>query len=114
MRVNETKVRNNDAMTLAWGDRNTRTKSYHTPTLSTINPTQTDPTQNSGLGGDRPATTRQGHGTVMRIARSSIKIVDMTYMLLQTAAGATDFGDRNIEKNSVQIITYAHCKGLSL
>jgi hypothetical protein len=55
----------------------------------------------------------------MRIARSSITIVNMNCMphmtlLLQTGAGATDFGDHNIEKNAIQIMTYAHCKGLTL
>jgi len=106
-------------MALRGTDRNTRTKSYPTATLSIINPIQTGPTQNSGLAGDRPETIRQSRGTVMRIARSSITIVNMNRMphmtfLLQTAAGATDFGDHNIEKNSVQIMTYAHCKGLTL
>ena len=73
MHVNETRVRSNGVMTLTGGDRNTRTKSYPTATLSTMNPTQTGPTQNSGLGGEKPETIRQSHGTVMRIARSSIK-----------------------------------------
>jgi hypothetical protein len=106
-------------MILKGGDRYTRTKSYPTATLSIINPTETGPKENSGLGGDRPQTIRQTRGTVMRIAGSRITIVDMNRMphmtmLLQTAAGATDFGDHNIEKNSFQIMKYAHCKSLTL
>jgi hypothetical protein len=34
-------------------------------TLSTTNPTWTDPVSNSGLRGERPATNRLGHGTAL-------------------------------------------------
>jgi hypothetical protein len=38
-------------------------KTCSSATLSTANPTWTDPATNSGLRGDRPATNRLNHGT---------------------------------------------------
>jgi hypothetical protein len=41
----------------------TRRKTCPSATLSTTNPTWTDPGSNSGLRGERPATNRLSHGT---------------------------------------------------
>jgi hypothetical protein len=47
-----------------WENRSTRgKKTCPSATLSTTNPTCTDPGSNPGLRGERPATNRLSHGT---------------------------------------------------
>jgi hypothetical protein len=46
--------------------RSTRGKTCSSATLSTTKPTWTDPGSNPGLCGERPATNRLSHGTVLR------------------------------------------------
>jgi hypothetical protein len=50
-------------MQLTGETRITREKTCPSATLSTTNPTWTDPGSNSGLRGERPATNRLSHGT---------------------------------------------------
>jgi hypothetical protein len=52
-------------MKLTGENRSARGKTYPTATLSTTNPTWTDPGSNPGLRGDRPATNRLSHGTAL-------------------------------------------------
>jgi hypothetical protein len=49
-------------MKLRGENRSTRGKSCPSATLSTTNPTWTDPGPNPGLRGERPATNRLSHG----------------------------------------------------
>jgi hypothetical protein len=50
-------------MKLTGESRSTRGKTCPCATLSTINPTWTDPGSNPGFRGERPATNRLSHGT---------------------------------------------------
>jgi hypothetical protein len=50
-------------MKLTGENRSTRGKSCPSATLSTTNPTWTDPASNPGICGERPATNRLSHGT---------------------------------------------------
>jgi hypothetical protein len=50
-------------MKLTGKNRRTRGKTCPNGTLSTTNPTWTDPGWNPGLRGERPATNRLSHGT---------------------------------------------------
>jgi hypothetical protein len=50
-------------MKLTGENRSTRRKPCPSATLSTTNPTRTDPGSNPGLRRDRPATSRLKHGT---------------------------------------------------
>jgi hypothetical protein len=50
-------------MKLTRENRSTRRKTCPSATLSTTNPTLTDPGSNPGLRGERPATNRLSHGT---------------------------------------------------
>jgi hypothetical protein len=50
-------------MKLTGENRSTRRKARPSATLSTINPTWTDPGSNPGFRGERPATNRLSHGT---------------------------------------------------
>jgi hypothetical protein len=51
-------------MKLTGEKRSTRGKVCPTATLSTTNPTWTDPGSKPGLSGERPAPNRLSHGTV--------------------------------------------------
>jgi hypothetical protein len=50
-------------MKLTWENRSTRGKTCPCATLSTTNPTWTNPGSNPGLRGGRPAANRLSHGT---------------------------------------------------
>ena len=50
-------------MKLRGENRITQRKTYPSATLSTTNPTWTDPGSNPGLRGERSATNRLSHGT---------------------------------------------------
>ena len=50
-------------MKLTGENRGTRRKTCLSATLSTTNPTWTDPGSNPGLRSERPATNRLSHGT---------------------------------------------------
>jgi hypothetical protein len=50
-------------MKLTEENRSTRGKTFPSATLSTTNPTWTDPGSNPGLHGGMPATDRLSHGT---------------------------------------------------
>jgi hypothetical protein len=50
-------------MKLTGENRSARGKTCPIATLSTTNPTWTDPGSNLGLRGERPATNRLSHGT---------------------------------------------------
>jgi hypothetical protein len=52
-------------MELTGENRSTRVKTCPSATLSTRNPTLTDPGSNPDLRGERPATKRLSHGTVL-------------------------------------------------
>jgi hypothetical protein len=54
-------------MKLTGENRSTRGKTCPSATLSTTNPTWTDPESNPGLRGERPATNRLSHGTAHRV-----------------------------------------------
>jgi hypothetical protein len=53
-------------MKLTGENRSTRGKTCSRATLSTTNPTLTDPGSNPGLLGERPATNRLSHGTALQ------------------------------------------------
>jgi hypothetical protein len=50
-------------MKLTGENQSTRGKTCPSATLSTTNPTWTDPVSNPGLRGERPATNSLSHGT---------------------------------------------------
>jgi hypothetical protein len=50
-------------MKLSGENRITRGKPCHSDTLSSTNPTWTDPGSNPGFRGERPTTNRLSHGT---------------------------------------------------
>jgi hypothetical protein len=52
-------------MKLTGENRSTRGKTYPSATISTSNPTWTDPGSNPGLRGERPVTKRLSHGTAL-------------------------------------------------
>jgi hypothetical protein len=52
-------------MKLTEGNRSTRVKTCPSATLSTTNPTWTDPGSNPGLRGESSATNRLSHGTAI-------------------------------------------------
>jgi hypothetical protein len=52
-------------MKLTEENRSTRGKTCPSATLSTTNPTRTDPGSNLGLRGERPATNRLSHDTAL-------------------------------------------------
>jgi hypothetical protein len=54
-------------MKLTGENQSTLRKSCHSATLSTTNPTWTDPGSNPGLHGERPATNRLSHGTAIPV-----------------------------------------------
>jgi hypothetical protein len=54
-------------MKLTGENRSTRRKSCPSATLSTTNPTWTDPGSNPGLRGGRPAANRVSHGTAKAV-----------------------------------------------
>jgi hypothetical protein len=54
-------------MKLAGENRSTRGKTCPSTTLSTTNPTWTDPGLNPSLRRERPATNRLRHGTAMLV-----------------------------------------------
>ena len=60
-------------MKLTGENRSIRRKTYPSATLSTINPTRTDPGSNPGLRGGRPATNRLSHGTAKCHGRYTAK-----------------------------------------
>jgi hypothetical protein len=52
-------------MKLTGENRSTRRKTSPSTTLSTINPTWTDPGSNPGLRGGKPVANRLSHGTAI-------------------------------------------------
>jgi hypothetical protein len=58
-------------MKLTGENRTTRRKTCPSATLSTTNPTWTDPGSNPGLRGEKPATNRLSHGTALMTGLSS-------------------------------------------
>jgi hypothetical protein len=52
-------------MQLTGENRGTQGKTCPSATLSTTNPTWTDPRLNPGLRGERPGTNRLSHGTAI-------------------------------------------------
>jgi hypothetical protein len=52
-------------MKLTGENRRTRGKTFPSASLSTTNPTWTDPLSNPGLRGGRPAANRLSHGTAI-------------------------------------------------
>jgi hypothetical protein len=52
-------------MKLTGENRSTRGEACPSATLSTTNPTWTDPVSNPGLRGERPATNSLSHGTAV-------------------------------------------------
>jgi hypothetical protein len=54
-------------MKLTGENRSTRRKTCPSATLSTTNPTWTDPGSNPGLRGERPAANSLSHGTAVRL-----------------------------------------------
>jgi hypothetical protein len=56
------------------GSRSTRRKTWLSATLSTTNPTWTDPGSNPGLSDERTATNRLSHGTVLHMCCSAFGI----------------------------------------
>ena len=56
------------------GSRSTRRETWLSATLSTTNPTWTDPGSNPGLRDERTATNRLSHGTVLHMCCSAFGI----------------------------------------
>jgi hypothetical protein len=54
-------------------DRRIRGKTCPSATLSTTNPTWTDPGSNPGLCGGRPAANRLSHGTAPKVSLGETK-----------------------------------------
>jgi hypothetical protein len=64
-------------MKLTGENLRTRGKSFPSATLSTTNPTWTDPGSNPGLRGERPATKRLSHGTTLTdLLRASLNKIN--------------------------------------
>jgi hypothetical protein len=69
-------------MKLTGENRSTRRKPCPSATLSTTNPTWTDPGSSTGLRGESPATNCLSHGTAnFRIIMNSVKITVLTVYL---------------------------------
>jgi hypothetical protein len=62
-------------MKLTGKTRSTREKTCPSTTLSTTNPTWTDPGLDPGLRGERPATNRLSHGTAVSEFIFSCKVL---------------------------------------
>jgi hypothetical protein len=69
-------------MKLTGENQRTREKACPSATLSTTNPTWTDPGSNPGLRGGRPAANRLSHGT----ARLGLKTSPYTHYALPAPA----------------------------
>jgi hypothetical protein len=69
-------------MKLTWENRSSRRKTCLSATLSTTNPTWTDPGSNPGLRGGRPTTNRLNHGSAkfmsLRVTHKSHARVTLT------------------------------------
>jgi hypothetical protein len=69
-------------MTLTGESRSTRSKTYPSATLSTTNPTWTDPGANQGLRGEKPSTNHLSHGTASNDVTSLVKITTKYFVLI--------------------------------
>jgi hypothetical protein len=67
-------------MKLTGGNRSTRGKTCPSATLSTTNPTWTNPGSNPGLRGGRPAANRLSHGTARPNASSTMVNIYTTFL----------------------------------
>jgi hypothetical protein len=79
-------------MKLTRENRSTRRKTYPSDTLSTTNPTWTNPGSNPGLRGERPATNRLSHDT----AWENLKSRKDEILFLQLSCGHTPEVDSNV------------------
>jgi hypothetical protein len=65
-------------MKLTGENRSTLGKACPSATLSTTNPTWTDPGSKPGLRGERPATNRLSHGTAgLRVKKALLKKIKL-------------------------------------
>jgi hypothetical protein len=72
-------------MKLTWENRSTRGKICSSATLSTTNPTWTNPESNPGLRGKSPATNRLNHGTAFFLGLM-FSFFRLDFIPLQTVA----------------------------
>jgi hypothetical protein len=68
-------------MKLTGKNRSTRGKPYPSATLSTTNPTWTDPGSNPSLRGERSVNNRLSHGTATMQLMSCVKGVKSMFQL---------------------------------
>jgi hypothetical protein len=66
-------------MKLTGENRSTRGKTCPSATLSTTNPTWTDPGSNPGLRGGRPTANRLNHGTAVLQSIRNLQSYDIRY-----------------------------------
>jgi hypothetical protein len=101
-------------MKLSGENRSTRGKTCPSATLSTTNPTWTDPGSNPGLRGERPATNRLNRGTAYIVLAVILQIIErkvhstgliprkfLLYLGLQSAFHVSEF----VTEMSVQFLT---------
>jgi hypothetical protein len=102
-------------MKLTGEDRTTRGKTCPSATLSTTNPTWTDPGSNPGLRGGRPATIRLKRGTTITPSYEFTLLLNLRSLILSL----TPFGWLRIRMLSGAYETHgaehklsmrAHCK----
>jgi hypothetical protein len=72
-------------MKLTGENRSTGGKTCPSATLSTTNPTWTDPESNPGLRGGRPATNRLSHDTAWRLSCSISLFWQLSYCVFASA-----------------------------
>jgi hypothetical protein len=68
-------------MKLTVENRSTRGKTCPSFTLSTTNPTWTDPGSNPGLRAGRPAANRLSHGTALRLSDTDVSLSKLDLIL---------------------------------
>jgi hypothetical protein len=96
-------------MKMTGQNRSTGGKTCHSVTLSTTNPTWTDPGSNPGIRGERPATNRLSHGTALKphIIIHTIKIVSHMNLYTYSHIQST-YTDTYVAHILMYIHTYIH------
>jgi hypothetical protein len=76
-------------MKLTGENRSTRGKTCPSATLSTTNPTWTEPGWNPGLRGGRPTANRLSHGTATEMLRHGTQFQVQSFKLLKPSGNFT-------------------------
>jgi hypothetical protein len=97
-------------MKLTGENRRTRGKTCPSATLSTTNPTWTDPGSNPGLRGGRPAANRLSHGTAITLPLLLISSDGILLCYNQSACVANSHSNATISISKWCSSQVTHCK----